>query len=108
MGDIDMVAKYVNLYREALAPIPCGRVAPQSCLVDSLFPESDGHCCFSQAAKKTHLRHPSSGWVPGALARRCDVRTKYASDPPPVGARASRAALYLDLFEEPGGKRVFQ
>jgi len=32
------LAKYVKLYREALAPIPCGRVAPQSCLVDSLSP----------------------------------------------------------------------
>ena len=29
--------------------------------------------------KKAHLRHPSSGWVPGALPRRCDVRSKYAS-----------------------------
>src|SRR3972149_254378 len=37
-----------------------------------------------------------------ALARRCDVRTKYASH------LASRAALHLDLFEQPGRKRVFQ
>jgi len=58
--------------------------------------------------KKAHLRHPSSGWVPGALARRCDVWTKYASDPPAVGARGSRAAWHLDLFEQPSGKRVFQ
>ena len=35
-------------------------------------------------------------------ARRCDVRTKYASH------LASRAALHLDLFEQPGQKRVFQ
>jgi len=41
MGD---VAKYIKLYREALAPIPCGRVVPQSCLVDSLSPKSDGPC----------------------------------------------------------------
>jgi len=41
MGD---VAKYVKLCCEALAPIPCGRVAPQSCLGDSLSPESDGGC----------------------------------------------------------------
>ena len=41
MGD---VAKYVKLYREALAPIPCARVVPQFCLVDSLSPESDGPC----------------------------------------------------------------
>ncbi len=33
----------------------------------------------SRLLKKAHLRHPSSEWVPGALARRCDVRTKYAS-----------------------------
>ena len=33
----------------------------------------------SRPLKKAHLRHPSSGWVPGALARRYDVRTKYAS-----------------------------
>jgi len=39
-----MVAKYVKLYREALAPIPCGRVVPQSCLGDSLSPVSDGPC----------------------------------------------------------------
>src|SRR3972149_9136038 len=36
----------------------------------------------------------------GALARRCDVRTNYASH------LASRAALHLDLFEQPGQKRV--
>jgi hypothetical protein len=45
MGDVsDMgdVAKFVKLYREALAPIPCGRVVPQSCLGDSLSPKSDG------------------------------------------------------------------
>ncbi len=34
-------AKYVKLYREALAPIPCGRVVPHSCLGDSRSPESD-------------------------------------------------------------------
>jgi hypothetical protein len=38
----------------------------------------------------------------GALARRCDVRTKYAS------RRASRAALHLDLFEQPAEEQVFQ
>jgi hypothetical protein len=38
------VAKYVKLCREALAPIPCGRVVPHSCLVDSLSPKSDGPC----------------------------------------------------------------
>src|SRR3972149_5235676 len=37
-----------------------------------------------------------------ALARRCDVRTKYASH------LASRAALHPDLFEQPGQKQVFQ
>jgi len=37
-----------------------------------------------------------------ALARRCDVRTKYASHP------ASRSALHLDLFEQPEQKRVSQ
>ncbi len=36
------------------------------------------------------------------LARRCDVRTKYAS------LLASRAALHLDIFEQPGQERVFQ
>jgi hypothetical protein len=41
MGD---VGKYVKLCREALAPIPCGRVIPQSCLGDSLSPKSDGPC----------------------------------------------------------------
>ncbi len=39
MGD---VAKYVKLYREVLAPIPCGRVVPHSWLGDSLSPQSDG------------------------------------------------------------------
>ncbi|HZY02928.1 MAG TPA: hypothetical protein VFF02_05470, partial [Anaeromyxobacteraceae bacterium] len=38
----------------------------------------------------------------GLLLRRCDVRAKYAS------RLASRAALQLDLFEQPGPKRVFQ
>ena len=38
------VAEYVKLYREARAPIPCGRVAPQSCLGDSLSAKSDGPC----------------------------------------------------------------
>jgi hypothetical protein len=37
----------------------------------------------------------------GALAWRCDVRVEYAS------RRASRAALHLDIFEQPGRKRVF-
>jgi len=41
MGD---VAKYVKLYGEALAPIPCGWVVPHSCLGDSLSPKSDGPC----------------------------------------------------------------
>jgi hypothetical protein len=41
MGD---VAKYVKLYREALAPIPYGRVVPHSCQGDSRSPESDGPC----------------------------------------------------------------
>jgi hypothetical protein len=52
------------------------------------------------------------GWGVGALGHRsppprrrrvgCDVRTKYASH------LASRAALHLDLFEQPAGERVFQ
>jgi len=45
MGD---VAKYVKLYREAVAPIPCGRVVPHSCLGDSLSPKSDGPCLLRQ------------------------------------------------------------
>ena len=43
-GLMEDVPKYVKLYREALAPIPCRRVAPQSCLGDSLSPKSDGLC----------------------------------------------------------------
>jgi len=40
---------------------------------------ADKAVAHTRLLKKAHLRHPSSGWVPGALARRCDVRTKYAS-----------------------------
>ncbi len=32
---------------------------------------------------------------------------EYASDPPSVGARTSRAALHLDLFERPVGSERF-
>ena len=77
-----------------------------------------------QAAEKgpsavTHLRWvpqrrvpvgPTVRWV-----RRCDVPAKYASDPacgwvPRAGypSKMGDAALYLDLFEQPGGRRVFQ
>ena len=56
---------------------------------------------LSRPRKKAHLRHPSSGWVPGALARRGGVRHQYASRP------TSRAALRPDLFERPGREGVF-
>ncbi len=53
MGD---AAKYVKLYCEALAPIPCGRVVPQSCLGDSLSPESDGPCLLRRGSAKMEDR----------------------------------------------------
>ncbi len=57
-------AKYVKLYREALGPIPCGRVAPQSCLVDSLSPMSDGPCL---------LRRESASSVSGQSGAFLDI-----------------------------------
>jgi len=54
--NLDYVAKYVKLYGEALAPIPCGRMVPQSCLGDSLSPKLDGPCL---------LRRESAGSASG-------------------------------------------
>jgi hypothetical protein len=56
LEDTGDVAKYVKLYREALARMPCRRVAPQSCLGDSLSPKSDG---------PRLLRRESASSVPG-------------------------------------------
>ena len=61
MGD---QAKYVKVYREAPAPIPCGRVVPQSCLGDSLSPESDGPC---------RLRRESAGSASGQSGAFLDI-----------------------------------
>jgi len=57
---------------------------------------------------------PSSGRVPRALARRCDVRGKYASHrvPIPMGAHPADGypapRLAFGPFEQPERKQVFQ
>jgi hypothetical protein len=54
------VAKCVKFYREALAPIPCGRVAPYSCLGDSLSPESDGPCLLRRGRASSVSEQPGA------------------------------------------------
>jgi len=63
---------------------------------------------FSRLLKKAHLRRPTFGGYPRARAalRRTDqVRLAPA---PILRMGTRRAALHLDLFEQPGKERVFQ
>jgi hypothetical protein len=63
---------------------------------------------LSRLLKKAHLRRPTFGGYPRARAalRRTDQLRLAPAPILRMGTR--RAALHMDLFEQPGQKRVFQ
>ena len=78
----------------------------------SALPSTGSMPAFDRLLKKA--RHLSPLPTRRPRVRRCRARAlaaayqKYTSDPPSAGTPASRAALHLDLFEQPPKERVFQ